>query len=110
MTALRSLSRGWLDGNLNPLSLQTRGWLGPTQAFAGAGASSAPTRRLSMGGAMWMPPRMPIPRQDVLVPVDIDEVGLRISVQAGVEMSKADLYDMIALSIAEELEALKRTE
>jgi hypothetical protein len=53
---------------------------------------------------------MPIPRQDVLVPVDIDEVGLRISVQAGVEMSKADLYDMIALSIAEELEALKRTE
>jgi hypothetical protein len=105
VTSLGLMTRGWLDGGLNSLSLHTRGWLGPGVAEE---AQEPETRRsVSVGGASSGGARR-MPTQAPGVPFDLDDLGLRIGVRTGAEISKADIYDMIALSIAEELHKLNK--
>lgn len=107
MTSLSLMTRGYLGCALNTTSLQTRGWLCPVEDQPPVTPSSGP-RPSSGGGARWIPPYR-IPQQN-LPGISLDDLGLRISVQAGAEISKSDIYDMIALSIAEELHSLKKNE
>ena len=80
-----------------------RGWLGPGAAEE---AQEPETRRsVSVGGAS---PGGARRMQAPGLPLDLDDLGLRIGVRTGAEISKADIYDMIALSIAEELHKLNK--